>query len=256
MTPHIKYWLTATFVACCFNAQAEVVTASPGDIHLSANATLSLSADMLAAFDIIKPFATPYGGATAPINTSQDPDGFYTDFQFSTPIKSLSFDDQQVLGLRTAGGLTLETFPIKVVSSGGSITLTDLDVDLQNKAIYSTVIGNNGTGTLNRLALWNFDVINGNTAMTGLSAMHLTLSDLHLTQEGFNAFAQSLALSRVGYAVMLGGMNNFGSISIDINAPLQTDPWVVSGVPEPSTYGLMSLGLVGLTLACRRRQAR
>lgn len=258
MTVYVKHWLTAALVTCGFNAQAEVFTAQPYDLHLSAYATLSLSVDMLAAFDIIKPSATPVGWATSPITAQKDQDGFYTDFQVTTPIQNLSFDDLNVLGFSTTGGVTLAVSPIKVVSSGGSITLTDLDVDLQSKTIYSTVIGGNGTGSLNHLALWNFDALNGDTALNGLSPKQLTLSDLHLTQEGFNAFAQSLALYRVGYAAALGGMNNFGSISVVINAPLEMGsppPWYVGELPEPSTYALMGLGLVGLTLV-KRRQAR
>ena len=256
MPPYIKHWLTTALVSCGLSAQAEVITAQPYDLHLSAYATLTLSTDMLAAFDIIKPSATPVGWATSPVTIQTDPEGFYTNFQTTAPIQYLAFDDQNILGFRTTGGVTLTTSPIKVVSSGGSITLTDLDFDLQSKTIYGKVSGDNGIGSIDHMALWNYTGLSGDTAVNGVSPKLLTLSNLQFTQEGFNAFAQSLALSRVGYAVALGGMSNFGSVSVAISAPLEMGPppgWYVGQVPEPSTYALMGLGLVGLTLA-RRRQ--
>lgn len=254
MPPYIKHWLTTALVSCGLGAQAEVITAQPYDLHLSAYATLTFNGPMLDAFGIINPSITPVGWATNPITIQQDQDGYYTNVQTSTPIKSLSFDEQNIVGFSTTGGLSL-TVPQKraVSTSGGSITVTDLDVDLQGRMIYGTVIGGNGVGTIEHAALWTYSSVTGGTAPSQFS-----VNSLWFTPTGFQTFTRSLGLYSVGWSA-LAGVTDYGTISVIINAPLEMGsppPWYVGELPEPSTYALMGMGLAGLMVAKRRRQAR
>lgn len=147
---------------------------------------------------------------------------------------------------------------IKSVSSGGSITVTDLDVDLQSKTIYARIIGGNGIGQIDHLALWRYSSLTGSTYPgSGSASASATISGLTITTEGYNAFFQSLGLYQLGRAALVG-VTDYGSVSIFVDAPLELGPpppWYVSSTPEPSSYAMMGLGLLGLRVVAQRRRA-
>jgi hypothetical protein len=81
---------------------------------------------------------------------------------------------------------------------------------------------------------------------------HDEFKNLLVTDEGFQFFANSLGISdpaSLGYSTLQGvnaKAGGWGSIASDIVFQVQE-------VPEPSTYALMGLGLVGISLVARRR---
>ncbi|MDE2434542.1 MAG: PEP-CTERM sorting domain-containing protein, partial [Burkholderiales bacterium] len=104
------------------------------------------------------------------------------------------------------------------------------------------IVGANGVGTLNNFYLWDITTITGATnvaAGTSLTA----LSGLKITTAGFTAFSTALGLTSIGQGA-LAGVTDFGAISSSLTA---------TAVPEPSTYALMALGLVGISVVARRR---
>lgn len=203
-------------------------------------ARLSLSADVLAALDTAKASVASYGAAYTTV--SKDTDGFYIEAAESAPFTSLTIDTgtQSVLSFTTTGGLAMTTPVVKSVSSGGSLTVTDLNVDLASKKIYATLIGGNGVGTLNNFYLWDIASITGSTSVNGPGTYTTMLSGLSITTEGFNKFTQALDLFNFRTSA-LTGVTDFGTIT-------------VVAVPEPSTSALMGLGLAGLLISKRRRQ--
>lgn len=177
---------------------------------------------------------------------TKDSDGFYTQASASAPITALTIDTatNSVLSAATTGGATQTAPVLKSVSSGGSLTVTDLNVDLANKKVYATIIGGNGVGTLTNFYLWDIGSITGATTVAGAGTYTTNISGLSITTNGFNKFVTSLGLLNLGKSA-LSGVTDFGTITSTITA--------VPAIPEPSTYALMGLGLAGMGLVARRR---
>ena len=236
----------AAFVAAGVASAANVTVAAGTGVYngltFTGAGSLSFSADLLGALDTGKVSVAGYGAATATV--LKDTDGYYSQVSASAPITALTIDNatNSVVGAATTGGATQTAPVLKSVSSGGSLTVTDLNVDLAAKKVYATIIGGNGVGTLTNFYLWDIGSITGATQVTGAGTYTTTLSGLSITTDGFNKFVQSLGLLTLGRSA-LQGVTDFGVITSTITA----------SVPEPSTYALMGLGLVGMGLVARRR---
>lgn len=148
----------------------------------------------------------------------------------------------------TGAGATLTATPLKSVTTGGSITITDLTLDLFKKQVKATVIGGNGVGTLTDFTLWNIDpaTVLPLTYSPGASFSGQTLG-LSITQEGLTTFTQALGLLPLAKTA-LAGVQSYGSISWNFTTP---------AVPEASTWAMTLLGLsaIGAAVQRRRKQA-
>ncbi len=234
-------------------AQAEVITTSTDQAYLTGGASLSFSADLLGTLDTGRVSVAAYGAATSTV--TKDSDGFYTSVSASAPMTTVTYDPSklEIFGMGTSGGLTMTAPYLKSVTTGGKLTVTDLRADLNVQTIYATVIGSNGVGTVNNMALWHFS---GLSSQSG-GPVTATITGLSITPQGLDAFSKSLGLQSLGWAAV-NGVTDFGTITTILAANvLDTPPplWHVSSIPEPSTYALMGLGLVGLTAMKRRRVA-
>ncbi len=240
--------LAATAFIAAHTASAAVITV-PTDgstvtmgVGFYGQTTLSFSADLLGALDTGHVSVAGYGDATATV--IQDGDGYFVEASASAPMSSMQIDTVtgQLLSVATTGGATQTSPMLKTVSSGGSLTVTDLNVDIANKKVYATIIGANGVGTLNNFYLWDAATITGDTTITGRSIYNTQISGLSITTAGFDTFVQALGLLDLGPGA-LRVVTDFGVINSTI----------VASVPEPSTYALMAMGLVSMAVLARRR---
>lgn len=207
-------------------ASAATVTITVGNtvykgVKLNGSETLNFSVDAIGAFDTYMASLASYGPGVA--TSTKDTDGFYTSASVSAPVASLNVEDttDQAVSVAASGGLTMTLPWRKAISSGGSLTISDLNVDLANKVVYATLIGANGVGTLSNVPLWTFDTQAGNTTVVpaggGSGNVTFSVSGLHLTTEGTNRVAASLALGPLGKGV-LNSLPDFGSISFSLDA--------------------------------------
>jgi hypothetical protein len=258
MKPTIRQIAVTAALVAAVTAHAASVTVPSGGVYngmaFSGSGSLSFSADLLGALDTGKVSVVGYGAATPTI--AKDSDGYYTEAKVTAPITSLTIDTatNAVLAATTTGGATQTAPVLKSVSSGGSLTVTDLNVDLANKKVYATLIGGNGVGTLTNFYLWDIASITGATSVTGYGSFTTTMTGLSITADGFNKFVTSLGLLSLGKAA-LTSVTDFGTITSIISTGLNDGPHPIPELPEPSTYALMGLGLVGVIFAAKRRRA-
>jgi hypothetical protein len=227
------------------------------DVSLQGFSSLAFSENLVMGLPVIGITATVIAPATGTVSADA--------LAFGAPILSVSgqFDASDLLanggsGSFTAtnvgipGGVSMVTGAPNFATTGGSLSVTGLSVDLASQGIFATVSGGNGLAT-RKLRVWDFANIEGTPSHLAYTApphsfpkwavvMDQRLTGLTITDEAFAAFSQGLGLKAAGIAVMLSAQD-YGVMTI-------------TTIPEPSTYLLMGLGLVGVaTLANKRKTA-
>jgi len=176
----------------------------------------------------------------------------------AAPVASLTGDytatSLTVLGVGTLGGARQTAASSNIATTGGFIEITNLNVDLSTKKVFATINGGNGVGLLNNVELWDYATITGPTTFDlsvvppggGVVTSTNVISGLKINATAYNIFAQATGLTANG-KLSLSAVTDFGTITSTISVR------VTPSIPEPSTYALMGVGLLGVSLVARRR---
>jgi hypothetical protein len=157
--------------------------------------------------------------------------------------------------VQLAGGLSIQTETDDLISTGGSITLSNWTIDTVNRRILVDVDGANGVGHVDQFALWDFDGrhMNASVSVTepGVSADRplgeTSITGLYMTDEGRGVYAQSLGLLNAGMVTLVPQFKVYGWGTLTVGMAMTT-------VPEPSSAVLMSLAGMALMAAVRRQR--
>ena len=185
----------------------------------------------------------------------------------SAPISAIVLDSGNHLTgsnpIVSAGG-TLQTAPSNFAGNGGTLSVTNLGLDLATGFITADLSGGNGVQALTHVDVFqigsaSFDGTSvsptaaGSVAVTAgthtLTSAGLTLNSAAIDSAGDNAkqyFIKALGLTAIGSSI-INGVTNFGTLTVTGTFKNTT------AVPEPSTYAMLGLGLAGLAVASRRR---
>lgn len=199
---------------------------------------------------------TPAGNAHPAIHT--DPVNVFQDLSvFSlTMDRSLTDGSLKVLSEQWRGDIVLSGKGSKLSSGPGSLTMSDPRIDHLSKQVFAKVNGATGTET----AIFSFDapawVLPQNAVIPILTCLpgrphcianleilgsHPVLNNLQFTTQGRTLWDQSFQLTAVG-KMLMDSVDNLGTAS-------------VTAVPEPSSWAMLGIGLVGIGLARRKRAA-
>lgn len=277
---HLKIGSAALGVLLAFgsvSAQAALTNVGFGD-HISAGdgfaifnsgvMTQGFSPEFLGLLDTGRMQVTNPNPIILPA-VIRDTDGFYSKVEVSAPVSTLTVDQatSQIYRINSTQRLAgISTQPLASVTKGGAVTFSNLSIDLGTRIVSGSIEGGNGVGTLDNVALWQADTLTTTWSLCasctvssfyGQYELKADLSGLHLTDNGKALVAQSLGLLSLGKSAF-NSIGEFGTLSATVG--ITTYIGAVGGVnitavPEPGTYALMGLGLVGLALTKRRAAA-
>lgn len=157
----------------------------------------------------------------------------------------------EVLSLTASGGfqLTSSTVP------GAKVELSNITLDLASQIVYAdavtqswsnALLGNYTGQTISHLALYSGTISGQTNIVAGDGEISGSLNNLTLTSTAIPALGNALGVPTTIQNLLFPTLN-FG------NTTLQGS--FTPAVPEPSTWALSLLGVMGLTVATRRRQA-
>ena len=226
----------------------------------SASATLTLSADALdTLFNISASQLSEVSPGTGEIIGYP---GGYTQASFSLPGASLVYDDgtKEIMGLSTSGGFRVEAGPVAGILVGGSFEVSGLAIDFSAQRVDGTIQGqsNGGTTVSYTGTIFNIPLMTYNPASWQSPTYSVQLNAITLDPQAIGAMTSSLG-SLLGTLPIEGMPFNFGSMNVSIfdqtldppDTMLFTPPTLAVAVPEPGTWALMGLGLMGV-VAVRR----
>jgi hypothetical protein len=140
-----------------------------------------------------------------------------------------------IVSVTALGGLTLSAPADDMLTSGGAVTLTNLQIDLVNKKVYADLRGENGVAAANHLAVWTFGIAPAAKApvLAGTSSS-LTVSGLSITPEALAAVTQAIAATPDFGEIALKSLQNYGAITVSLTATKQVEPCSVAFKTTPA----------------------
>ena len=266
---------------------AGAVTVTPGQT-VSGSSQLSFGQEFFFSMDLLRMNVVAAGPAE--VQLSKDTDGFYTQAAVKSGISSLSINDlsHKLSDVTTTGGFNLQTDFYRSLSNGGSVTVSDLRIDLVGHKVFADIISNAYTitrhdpfrpGPVNGLHIANalnaagaktlnnvylFDIMGKpqydvDVNLTGYDASTAIVGSTTMVVPGtyVNEF-NGLKMTAEGFTVLKNGLGlqsgGYSQLRGTNDFGSITTTIAVTSVPEPSTYALiLGGGLVCFSRLARRR---
>lgn len=173
----------------------------------------------------------------------------------SLDIRTNASSAPTIEALNFAGGLTMSGTQIRSVLSGGSLQIDQIRANLAAGQVFADLSGTRAaigtkpavTYDAPNTVMWTFDPVASLAVPLAPNTIHTQINDLALTPAGATFLSNALGLLSISQDALNAANNSpgkWGSISASM---------AFSTVPEPSTYALMGIGLVGIALVARRK---
>lgn len=206
--------------------------------------------------DVLNTGSVAVVAAGAAVPTITGVVGDYSYVSVAAPVSSMTVDASgHILTAASSGGATQIAGFVKGISGGGTVSVTNLNIDFASKTIFADIVGQTastatvpGSVSLSQVAAFSYTGVTGPTTITGAGTYTNVFSGLTMTSTAINNIKIALDLKTNGFnAFNYAAGTDFGSLTSTIT---------IAAVPEPSTYALMALGLVGIGMVARRRAAK